>query len=279
MKLFLRKILKWWCSVVKVRGRHKLANKLGNIIQPKGGKDHVTIGKIVLPIDHSIPMYRYVYYGIYEEDFVSFLKRTLKPGDVVIEPGANVGYVTAIMSELVGERGLVISLEPSRNCFSMIEKYLTEKNIHLLNKALYNEITTKKFVDKPNVVRTGYSAFNDYTGAKEGDEVYDIETTTVKQLALDFNTKRIAFLKLDIEGAELPAIQGCGDLLEKKQIDYILVETNFIKGHAEINATIQQIMERNGYIPYLPGRKSIRKVNLNELDGKRLDIIWSHIAV
>src|SRR5688572_18114779 len=119
MKGVLRKILKWWCSSVKFRGRHKLAFKFGEMIQPAGGKDHVKIGNIVLPIDHNIPMYRYVYYGIYEEDFIAFLKRTLKPGDVVVEPGANVGYVTAIMSQLVGENGLVISIEPSRHCFTM----------------------------------------------------------------------------------------------------------------------------------------------------------------
>lgn len=278
MKLFLRKILKFWCTNFKIRGRHKLVQKMGNLIKPSDGKDEIKIGNIILPIDHNIPMYRYVYYGIYEEDFVSFLRRVIKPGDVVLEPGTNIGYITAIMSQLVGYTGLVISIEPSRNCYTIIEKYLTQKNIVLLNKALYSEITTKKFVDKINVVRTGYSAFNEYTGPKEGDVVYDIETVTVKDIATNYNIQRIRFLKLDIEGAELPAILGCENLLPEKRIDYILVETNFIPSHEPTNKQIESIMTSNGYKPFLPNKKSIVPVNLTELDGKRLDIIWTHIV-
>lgn len=277
MKSILRSILKWYCRNFKFRGRHRLANKLGLRIMPKGGRDAIQIGRINLPIDHNIPMYRYVYYSIYEEEFVDFLKKTIKKGDTVIDPGTNVGYISAILSDLVGEHGRVFSIEPSRQCFNLIKTYLVAPNITLLNSALYNENVTKRFVDKANVVSSGYSAFNEYTGQLEGDDSYDIETITLKTLYDRYSISHIKFLKLDIEGAELAALIGCGNLLADHKIDYILVETNFIASHEKNNAAIINLFGQHGYKPHLPKSKGLVPVNLDQLKGQRLDIIWSHL--
>lgn len=145
------------------------------------------------------------------KNLLLFLKAqfTIKKGDTVIDTGTNVGYISALQSNLVGDKGRVFSIEPSRQCFNLIKNYLIASNITLLNSALYNENVTKKFVDKANVVSSGYSALNEYKDQLEGDDSYDIKTITLKTLYDHYSPSKIKFLKLDIEGAELAALKGC----------------------------------------------------------------------
>jgi FkbM family methyltransferase len=52
-------------------------------------------------------------FGMWEPDLTAFLRRRLRPGDAFIDVGANVGYMSALASTLVGPRGVVVSIEPA----------------------------------------------------------------------------------------------------------------------------------------------------------------------
>src|ERR1700759_3154731 len=54
------------------------------------------------------PMYR----GSYALPLVHVMKRHLNPGDVFIDVGANIGYLSAVAANLVGTAGEVHSFEP-----------------------------------------------------------------------------------------------------------------------------------------------------------------------
>src|ERR1700683_676597 len=51
-------------------------------------------------------------YGYWEPDEVGHLRSRLSPGMTVVDIGANVGYTALVISRAVGEKGLVIALEP-----------------------------------------------------------------------------------------------------------------------------------------------------------------------
>src|ERR1039458_7626249 len=50
----------------------------------------------------------------------------LRPGDVCIDVGANIGYYTLIMSKAVGPQGQVYAFEPVPPTFNYLNKILTE---------------------------------------------------------------------------------------------------------------------------------------------------------
>lgn len=52
------------------------------------------------------------FYGEYEPGLTDLVKRICKPGYVAVDVGANIGTLTLIMGELVGESGRVIAIEP-----------------------------------------------------------------------------------------------------------------------------------------------------------------------
>src|ERR1700757_5463861 len=57
----------------------------------------------------AIPMCLYLF-GTWEPDLAAFLRRRLRPGDTFIDVGANVGYMSALASRLVGPHGAVVAI-------------------------------------------------------------------------------------------------------------------------------------------------------------------------
>ena len=49
---------------------------------------------------------------MYEPEVLWVMLRALKPGDIVIDIGANVGFFSVIMAKLVGQDGAVVAFEP-----------------------------------------------------------------------------------------------------------------------------------------------------------------------
>jgi FkbM family methyltransferase len=76
--------------------------------------DHTTEDGIHLRCRLPDGVQTFVYlFGLWEPDLTAFLRRRLRPGDAFIDVGANVGYMSALASKLVGPRGVVVAIEPA----------------------------------------------------------------------------------------------------------------------------------------------------------------------
>ena len=65
----------------------------------------------------------------YEPHVTKALRNLLKPGDVFVDVGANIGYFTLLASTLVGPSGNVISFEPNPNNCELLRRSLTQNNV------------------------------------------------------------------------------------------------------------------------------------------------------
>lgn len=275
MKLF-RHSMRYLFSNYSFRGRHRLSDKLGKVLAPNG-VEVIKLNDVHFPVDHSLEFYRYMYYGVYEERFVNHLKKVVREGDVIIEPGVNVGYITAVMQGLVGKTGKIFGLEPSATCYNKIVSYLDCSNIFLMNKALSNKDGMALFTDTPRVISRGYSFLSEVGNKNEGDNEYLIETITVDTLCRENNIDHVRYLKLDVEGAELISIKGALGMLEQKGIDYILIESTFEEDQKATNEEIASLLTGFGYKPYLLTNTTLRPVNINLFENCVHDIIWTHL--
>ena len=59
-------------------------------------------------------------YGEWAESELELLERYIKPGDVIVDIGANIGTHTVAFAQLVGPRGLVIAFEPQARIFQLL---------------------------------------------------------------------------------------------------------------------------------------------------------------
>ena len=275
MKKIVRKLLRFALSHIPVRGRHRLVKAIGNKLSKQ--KEVITINGFHIEIDHNEFFSRNVYYGIYEEHLVNFLKSHIKEGDTVFDPGTNIGYMTAICRGLVGTSGHVYSFEPSRTCYNKLQLNENLANVTLHHAALSDQTGTAAFYDTPIVVTYGYACLENVSTPKDGIR-YMVPTFSVDDYCQDNRIDRIKFLKLDIEGAELQALEGSRRMLARKAIDFILVETLInkkVESLREYNNKLQQFLGSLGYSPYIIRRNgNLLPVNLSEHDFLRTDIMW-----
>lgn len=145
-------------------------------------------------------------------DEQEFFRRYLRPNDVVIDVGANIGFFTLISSTLVGKSGKIYAFEPHPRIYKYLQGNLAlnrVENVYTFNLALGNENGTVKFSDKNGDDRNSVVA--DDSGI----------TVPARRLAdVGIENSCVALLKIDVEGYEKFVIEGAGNLLQKVQCIY-----------------------------------------------------------
>lgn len=153
------------------------------------------------------------FFDAFDERGLLFLKKNLKEGDVFVDVGANIGGYTLVASRLVGEAGKVIAFEPvkdvyDRLCFNIDLNKLG--NVSAERLAVYKESgnLTMHVSDRENMGMSSIFHHDTESG----------RTERVEAIALDNYVKvagiqKIKLIKIDIEGAELEALQGMQHIL------------------------------------------------------------------
>jgi FkbM family methyltransferase len=162
--------------------------------------------------------------GDFEPHFRQIVGNLLKPGDVCIDLGANLGYHTVGMSKLVGPRGTVIALEPLR----------------IINQQLCGNC----FLNNLRNVITIHAAIGAENGCVEMDPInYDAAWVNigatkvgkggdpVQVLPLDsLNCPDVRFIKVDVQGSELNFLLGAAKVLDNSRpILFMEVENHFLR--------------------------------------------------
>lgn len=63
-----------------------------------------------------------ILFGTYEADELRLMKTFLRPGQTIVDVGANVGYLTRFFARATGLEGKVCALEPNPVVFSLLKK-------------------------------------------------------------------------------------------------------------------------------------------------------------
>ena len=200
----------------------KMANWLGIADKAYKKKLPENFYMLLTPSEHI--QQQLFWYGYYEKELGDMIKKCLKPGDVFLDIGANIGYFTllAANSEPTSK---VISFEPVKGLFQKLEENISInsfKNITAFNIAV-GEINeeTELFISGPN--NSGMSSFRqpeNYSGKKEIVKVVTIDSWFKKA-----RLSKIDLIKLDVEGSELAALKGTQETLQNFK-PLIIAEVN-----------------------------------------------------
>jgi FkbM family methyltransferase len=150
-----------------------------------------------------------MYFGSHSLLVVSAMRRYLHAGDVFIDVGANVGYLSAIGAELVSPTGQVHAFEPVPLYFQRLRR-LAELNPSY--SIVTNACAVGAAAGKSTISVTGEPGQSTLVpGYKSGAEV--VETLRVPIVRLDSYIEsqrlpRVALVKIDAEGFELPILEG-----------------------------------------------------------------------
>jgi FkbM family methyltransferase len=146
-------------------------------------------------------------FGVWEPNISYWIGRILRPGDVCIDVGANIGYDTLLASSIVGAAGKVVAIEAAPRIFGLLEHNVRvnrASNVRLVNAAVSDRRQTLTLYSG-GVRNLGATT----TLASRG---FPIETTVEAwALAQLLSPEEIAgakLIKIDIEGGELPVLTG-----------------------------------------------------------------------
>lgn len=134
----------------------------------------------------------------------------LRPGMVVIDVGAHIGYLAVLSSNLVGESGRVHAFEPAIENLSYLKH-----NVALNNR---RNIEVYPFAAGPERAQRSFhiTGASDSHGFHPHPMTATVETIEVTQVALDdVVTGRVDGVKIDVEGAELSVLDGMGRIIEE----------------------------------------------------------------
>lgn len=146
-----------------------------------------------------------------EAAIVSELRRSLLPGDCFIDAGANIGFFSVLASKLVGPAGHVIAIEMMPDTASILRRHLAENqctNVQVVEAALSDASGETKHATVTPGKFGQASIIIEQQGSKVG-----VSTVTLAEILKDRPLVRV--MKLDIEGAELAALRGLGNSLDK----------------------------------------------------------------
>lgn len=192
------------------------------------------------------------YFGVWEPNLTAFLSARLRPGDIFVDVGANIGYFTLLASRLVGRDGKVIAVEASPNIFARLSDNLRRNhatNVAATNIAVSDRVgTTQLFLGSDsNIGQTG-------TVATPGSRYEcDIATTPLDTLLDGIDAARVRFVKVDVEGAEWSVLQGMQGLLRSGARELEVFVELTPKSLRACDKTVDDVLKMFadcGFLPY-----------------------------
>jgi len=172
---------------------------------------------------------------------------TPKKNDVIIDIGANTGYYALRLSSLVGIDGKIIAIEPDPQTFNTLKKNCELNNI--LNIDFHNIAISNsngEITFHQSVFHSGTSSLfvNKNNNSKINKLV--VKTTTLDELVKE-EYDEIAWIKIDVEGAELAVLKGSLSILRKTKNIIIEVHEHILKQNNENSNEILEILETSGF--------------------------------
>jgi FkbM family methyltransferase len=242
-----------------------------------------------MKLDLSDFFQRLAYFrGCYHElEILNTASACVRPGDAVLDGGANIGLLTLRFSDLVGSGGHVVAVEPGPRALEGLRWHVehnTLSNVRVEPVGLSDEEAEQNY-KVPDFHNLGAGTLGP-TAGRFGGRARD--RTMIRTLRgdalLDPDDTRPLFLKLDIEGFEFRALRG---LLRTIRARHPAVLTEVNKEALELNGTsareITDLLTAEGYRMFglrqfgiLRGRRlEFPMISAEQLEEQR-DVLFLH---
>ncbi len=236
----------------------------------KAGPIRVAQGYYIWSNPSDLDGLRYYINGINPREPISKLfLAILKPGDCVIDIGANVGYFTLLGSMITGPTGVVHAFEASPVTAEHLQttKLNAKGNIKIHPLAVSDHSGQIDFsCALPS--HTGTSSIRTL-GSREARRI-SVPCISLDEYLGDLD--QIKLIKIDVEGAEMLALRGMKQLLEKTR-PYIILELtdSFLRDLGSSAEALISHMTSTGYTAY-PVKDTSHP--LSDLATDQIDVLF-----
>lgn len=158
--------------------------------------------------------------GIWEPQETRFLLDTLRPGDVFVDVGANIGYFSLLASSRVGSSGAVLAFEPEAANYALLEANCRLN--HCDNTRCFQVALGEQNAGGTlylNELNLGDHSL--YPGESDR-EAQNIRIVNGSKL-IGATHPRVNCIKIDTQGAECDVLKGLQELIAASASDLIMV--------------------------------------------------------
>lgn len=152
------------------------------------------------------------------------LRKLLRPGDWVLDIGANVGHYAVACSRLVGPQGRVVAFEPVPDTFALLCSNcmaIDDRNITLFNAAASDRTASRGMSIPMYATGLRRSTEAHFSGDEETHDVW-VYSMAVDDLSWP---SRVALVKIDTEGHEMTVLRGMTRILSRDR-PHLIVEAS-----------------------------------------------------
>ena len=202
--------------------------------------------------------------GVWEPWNTSLLRSLLKPGDIVVEVGANFGFFTILAATLVGKGGRVTTFEANPNLATLL-------NATVEINGLTDLVDVRSIAAMDSTGEVEFAIYNNFLGdghivslcgIRHGDQ----KLVRVPAGTLDQQLHGVAdvrLLRLDAEGAEPSILRGSRALIARSPRLVILTEWGLLPGG---DTSELQELENEGFSFHTVQQSGLlRQTSLDEL--------------
>ncbi len=194
---------------------------------------------------------------------IELLKKHIKQNDTVLDIGANIGFYATILSDIVGEKGVVHCFEPDSKNFEHLKKTTADfKNIKINNKAVGPKTEKLKIYTSKNL-NVDHRTYK----PEEYDKEIEIDAVSIDD-HLASNPK-VDLIKMDIQGFEMQAIQGMQTILDKNK-DIKLISEFWPYGLKKAGSSVTEyfnFLQSKGFTCYLLEETSLLKLTAEKVSS------------
>lgn len=226
-------------------------------------------------------MFRSIYVnGKYDPNMIVVLKAFLKPGDTLLDVGANCGYISLPLIKAIGDNGKIIAIEPStRDYKRLIENISINKLSEIVKPVKF--AMGDRVGSKTMLIASEERSASNTLGMKfafqgiEKETTEDVNVTTIDNIVNMENLTKVNVIKLDVEGSEVRCLEGAKDTLANFKPVIVMSVNRDALGHSKRTVEqMEKILKENGYKTYGLEKD---KFNLCVVDG--LSKLYSPIVV
>lgn len=153
--------------------------------------------------------------GTYEDEINKLIRISLKPGNIALDIGANIGLQSIRMAQCVGINGHVYSFEPLnylQNKFNKNAGLNRFENITLFPFALSDQSGETSYSIDEHIWNQGTFNLN---SKNSGGNAQQIIIKVADELSEIQSLSRLDLVKIDVEGFEFQVLKGLKNTLKK----------------------------------------------------------------
>ena len=230
-------------------------------------------GRVFVPLDpHTRELYLT---GSYEPHYEKWAAELLRPGDVAVDVGANIGIHAVMYAGLVGPTGHVYAFEPNPSTAANIERSVAlngwEDRLTVVQAGLSETTGELAFRVTEGLAPTSSFAEDPWLG---GYEAQSVKTYALDDF--DFGG-RVRLMKVDVEGWESHVFAGGQRFFAERPPEFLGIEFSSIRDTQPLYETVKRL----GYQPVEPAQPVLPAHTAESPHGGHvevLDVLFRHIA-